>query len=1166
METMEGGSGVGVAEGGAGGGIAMEFPAGESSGRVPRRIRRRLMESKASGPSSVEEIEAKLREAELRRQQFHEWLSSKAKPKPRSPSWSSQEEDLGQRLEAKLYAAEQKRLSLLAKAQMRLARLDKLRQAAKTGVEKRFETEREKLGTKVESRVQQAEENRMRLLKAHMQRQAAAQERKARSILQRITRENKYKECVRSAILQKRAAAEKKRLGFLEAEKSRVHARVMQVHSVAKSVCHQRESERRRLKEQLENRLQRARRQRAEYLRQRGSSQSLPCINVSKHGEFLSRKLARCWRRFVKSRKTTFTLAKAYDALQLNESTLKAMPFEQLALRIESASALQTVKLLLDRLECRFLLSRTSSSCPENIDHLLKRLASPNRKGASGKATRTRVPAKQVVSRESRSTLASSLSRYPVRVVLCAYMILGHPRAVFSEQGDREYALMDSAAKFVREFELLIKVILDGPNKSLSSRKSSPDNMSDDIDNPQDTSFHLASQLNFRNQLAAFDAAWRSYLYCFVVWKVKDARSLEDDLIRAACQLELSMIQTCKLTSEGETCELSHDMRAIQMQVTKDQHLLREKVRHLSGNAGIERMECALTDTRSKYFEAKGNGSPPAAHIPHISSPASLTTTSQSVPEQSSLKSRPVARSLFDDNSVTPKAAADTPSLDAGLSLPPRKQSPTDNAVLVNEIIHGSCGGFEGYDRDELSIRAKVKETMEKAFWDGTMEALNKEEPDYGRIVSLVKEVRDELCEMSPQSWKQEILESIDLEILSQVLESGVQDTDYLGRILEYALRMLQKLSAPAAEDEMKKTHKELLSELAAIPRSGGESNSSFIIATVKGLRFVLDEIQVLKKEISKARILMMEPIIKGSAGLEYLQKAFSDRYGPPDTANALPLTVQWITSVKSNLEEWEEHSDSISALLTTNEAALVTTLRTGGSIPLVSKEGMSKSQPSVADATGAAGEQPDCNGDRIDVMLRLGLLKLVSRIQGLDLDTLPETLELNFKRLRSVQSQLQKIIVIATSMLVLRQVLVSEKAVSSSDLENMISNSVKRLSELLDNAADAGIEEIIDSIVGSPTEDPKIQRRREMMAGMLMKSLQNNDPVFTKVSKSIYLAARGLVFGGTGMQGRRLADAVLRRVGAASLLDRLLKAAEVLIVVALVSCRVHGPWYRSMV
>lgn len=43
-------------------------------------------------------------------QQFYEKLSSKARPKQRSPSRaSSHEEDLGQRLEAKLQAAEQKR-------------------------------------------------------------------------------------------------------------------------------------------------------------------------------------------------------------------------------------------------------------------------------------------------------------------------------------------------------------------------------------------------------------------------------------------------------------------------------------------------------------------------------------------------------------------------------------------------------------------------------------------------------------------------------------------------------------------------------------------------------------------------------------------------------------------------------------------------------------------------------------------------------------------------------------------------------------------------------------------------------------------------------------------------------------------------------------------------
>lgn len=140
---------------------------------------------------------------------------------------------------------------------MRLARLDELRQAAKIEAQMRFEKERKKLGTKVESRVQQAEENRMLIQKAYRQRRATLKERTSQSLLRRMARENKYKERVFAAIHQKRAAAEKKRLGLLEAEKKRARARVMQVSRVAKYVSHQREIERRKIKDQLEDRLQR---------------------------------------------------------------------------------------------------------------------------------------------------------------------------------------------------------------------------------------------------------------------------------------------------------------------------------------------------------------------------------------------------------------------------------------------------------------------------------------------------------------------------------------------------------------------------------------------------------------------------------------------------------------------------------------------------------------------------------------------------------------------------------------------------------------------------------------------------------------------------------------------------------------------------------------------
>ncbi|KAK9049424.1 hypothetical protein SSX86_031607 [Deinandra increscens subsp. villosa] len=60
------------------------------------------------------------------------------------------------------------------------------------------------------------------------------------------------------------------------------------------------------------------------------------------------------------------------------------------------------------------------------------------------------------------------------------------------------------------------------------------------------------------------------------------------------------------------------------------------------------------------------------------------------------------------------------------------------------------------------------------------------------------------------------------------------------------------------------------------------DSNHSYAIALVKGLRFVLQQIEVLKQEISKARIKIMEPLLKGPTGLEYLGKAFAKRFGPP--------------------------------------------------------------------------------------------------------------------------------------------------------------------------------------------------------------------------------------------------------------------------------------------
>ncbi|TKY71365.1 T-complex protein 1 protein 1 [Spatholobus suberectus] len=1170
-------AGVELPEGrsGCSGGIALEFPAGDeesfsSPTRLPKRLRRRLRDAECKSPSTVEEIEAKLRDADLRRQKYYEKLSSKARAKPRSPSrCSSQGEDLGQRLEAKLQAAEQKRLSILTKAQMRLARLDEMRQAAKTGVEMRYENERMRLGTKVESRVQQAEANRMLILKAHRQRRASLRERSSQTLMRRTARESKYKECVRAAIHQKRAAAETKRLGLLEAEKKRAHARVSQVRHVAKSVSHQREIERRKKKDELEDRLQRARRQRAEYLRQRGRLRGYARENrnrMPKQAEYLFRKLARCWRRFLRQKRTTLTLTKAYDVLGINEKSVKSMPFEQLALLIESASTLQTVKTLLDRFESRLKVSTTVApannlSSLDNIDHLLKRVASPKKRATPRSSVRSREAKKVDSVRESNNSLAR-LSRYPVRVVLCAYMILGHPDAVFSGLGEREIALAKSAQEFVQMFELLIKIILDGPIQSSDEESVSA----------------VMKRCTFRSQLAAFDKAWCSYLNCFVGWKVKDARSLEEDLVRAACQLEASMIQTCKLTPEGAGGKLSHDMKAIQRQVSEDQKLLREKVHHLSGDAGIERMESALSETRSRYFRVKDDGSPVRSpmtpSMPASPTPLSAAASSseRNISDEGNHMTSRVVRSLFKETNTSPgesSFSAPRTSSDSQLGASSEKLL-AENEVLVNEFLHEQhhsvTDGFDVSDHIQNSIEGKIKQTMEKAFWDGIMESVEGDQPNYDRIVQLMGEVRDEICEMAPKSWKEDIFAAIDLEILSQVLKSGNLDVDYLGKILEFSLVSLQKLSAAANEEMMKATHNKLFHELSEICQS-----DSCVVALVKGLQFVFKQIQILKKEISKARIRLMESLVKGSAGLDYLRNAFANKYGSPSDANtSLPSTLRWLSSVwNCKDQEWEEYVNSSSALASNSSQEWLpsTTLRTGGNILLKTTGSPMAFNP---DGANAKGKQPECKGEQVDLVVRLCLLKLVSGISGLTQDDLPETLSLNFSRLRSVQAQIQKFIVISTSILIRRQVLLSEKAVASpADMENLVSKCAAQLLDLLDCVQDADMEDIVEVICNFPTvegEDAgKLQSRKVVAARMLGKSLQAGDAVFERVFNAVYSALRGVVLGGSGPRGRKLAEMALMKVGAGLLIDKVVETAGVLIVAATISVSVHGPWYKYL-
>ena len=855
---------------------------------------------------------------------------------------------------------------------------------------------------------------------------------------------------------------------------------------------------------------------------------------------------------------------------------------------------------------CRFILSETSSSCtPENIDHLLKHLGSPNTRILPSSAARARVTPK----RTTKNSDAGKLPRYSPRVVLCAYMILGHPGAVFNVQGEREKLLVESATNFVKEFELLMKTILDGLDGACILQQSTLGAVSPGSSNNQECSSIAADRTKFRSQLASFDKAWCAYLYHFVVWKAKDAKSLEEDLVTAACKLELSMMQTCKLTTEGMSDSLNYtniNSTAIQKQVMVDQKLLREKVWHLGGEASIERMELALSETRSKFIGAKENRSPLAtsdANVASLSGHSLLSDTKdnlgtdgerlgrvvQSLSKASSSTSQSNTRDNGGQMSSTGSGelpienelvgyllkASPSPSesnsgdkvISSQMSRTVPEQLPTENEQMVNEILHGSFSdSSDDVGKVEGDFKAQVRETMEKAFWDVVVDSMKGDTPDYSYLVNLVKEVRDALHQMASKGWKEEITNNINLEILSQVLESSTQGTQYLGQILQYSLGMLRKLSSPAKEEEMKISHDKLLNELIGHSDSHDRDPNAFVIAVIKGLRFTMEELKALQSEVSRARIQLLKPIIKGYGGVEYLQKAFADRYGSRSNALVfLTSTIQWISTSKDMVEEeWNEYVSSLQILpASDNVQPLVTTLRAGRGTP--------DQQQSTVPVAGSTEILPECSGETLDRLVRIGLLQLISRMEGMERKSVPETFKLNWLRLRGVQSQFQQVIVIATSMLVQRQVLMSEDSKATpSELENSTLELFNTLAELLDSFSDVGMDQIIEVMVRSstsagPCSDEMVENRKQILSRVFLKSLQTDDTVFRKVSRSVHCAFRAVTLGGNGTKGRKLAEAALGRIGATKLTDRVVKAAEVLIKVATISEQVHGPWYSHL-
>jgi hypothetical protein len=133
------------------------------------------------------------------------------------------------------------------------------------------------------------------------------------------------------------------------------------------------------------------------------------------------------------------------------------------------------------------------------------------------------------------------------------------------------------------------------------------------------------------------------------------------------------------------------------IQVAEDQKLLRERIQYLGGEAGIGRMESALSETRSKFFQAKENRSSIATTVANVTSPSVTCSSGQSnvseTGENSNMdaeKTSRIVKSLFGASSSRYESSKGGKLMS---NAAPEKM-PTENEQIVNEILHNTHGSF----------------------------------------------------------------------------------------------------------------------------------------------------------------------------------------------------------------------------------------------------------------------------------------------------------------------------------------------------------------------------------------------------------------------------------------------------------------------------------------
>ena len=649
------------------------------------------------------------------------------------------------------------------------------------------------------------------------------------------------------------------------------------------------------------------------------------------------------------------------------------------------------------------------------------------------------------------------------RVFLSAYMIVNYPDVVLSGHASglapasdvtQEARLREAAVRTIARFEDAVFVVGEGDGEEKAGVA--------DVDEAV-IAVAEESSPQHRHQ---FISSYLIYLDQFNSWKSHDAAGLENDLIKAAVELESSrLVKLVELSERVGSIGVRHqvDIDAMVEGVDHDLGLIEERVESLTGSQGVARLKAALEAVKAAHHHhqmAQGemdpivSGSPQPSSSPLKSSPLRKMSRREMIEAPTSSNTTPSSAG----NNATPNGSSSANAFsgnqrlslmwsllyDAKWRLPTRVLELVSEEVLSGVVDDGSAALSALSDDERRSLVA------ERRAWGELRASLTGEDGSQEERVFVVIKVLVEVVSRLQEHAGQALggaCERRMVEIQESLLPKR-DDTFWMNvpaflDAIHWCSAVVSQLCAPVRDADIRRAQAVISQRLGLTDDASAstaawvcQSPHSLIDVIAQSLHVLELQARILNIDVANAHLEALTHVSPGTEGsswrIQYVREKLAEELGM-GTADAdsdeLMFASVGLTEPVGSLGNTRGWIAVASGRLPRIEAAL------GSSIahPVSATSPPSPSSPfPVRMRTGTIGESTAFSSPQTPQLepissmrcwrglVRVGLVHLISGDGAIASMSVPETLLRDVPRLFALQNDFQKCMVLAVCLTVI--------------------------------------------------------------------------------------------------------------------------------------------------